>query len=222
MARVLFASWALLIFASRKAGVHARVSQIYMGESMARGVRRLARRATDADDHDEVALSGWLFADLILGLFIVFLGAVSIRYIVLPEPEVIDEVAEEGSGEGDALVCVTAMSNDWVQIEVPVSVAGDELLRITEERIAAAVALRDDVEADAVFPFAMFFGRPDAGTPDAQRPARGQQRAAQVRSVVLDGLPQRFENSAFRDFYTGAGNPDSVRLDLFPQVTVCR
>lgn len=194
---------------------------------MSRGLRRLSRRASDGDDHDEVALSGWLFADLILGLFIVFLGAVSIRYFTLPEPEpeILEEIAEgegDGDGDGDAVVCVTAMSNDWVQIEVPRGVAGEELLRITEERIAAALALRDDVEADAIFPFAMFFGRPDPGTAEGERAARGQERAAQVRAVVLDGLPGRFENTAFRDFFTGAGNSNSVRLDLFPQVTVCR
>ena len=188
---------------------------------VARVLRRRDRRAADADDHDEVALSGWLFADLILGLFIVFLGAVSIRYFVVPEPE--PEVAEESEeGLGEALVCVTAMSNDWVQIEVPRGVGSDELIRITEERIAAALTERDDIDEDAVFPFAMFFGRPEPGTPESQRPSRGQQNAAAVRSVVLDGLPARFENSAFRDFYTGAGDSSSVRLDLFPEVTVCR
>ena len=191
---------------------------------MARGLRRRARGGSDSDDHDEVALSGWLFADLILGLFIVFLGAVSIRYIALPdpEPEVEEEIAQEGEGEGEALICVTAMSNDWVQIEVPRGVGGDELLRITEERIAEALLKREDIAADAIFPFAMFFGRPDPGTPEGQRAARGQERAAQVRAVVLDGLPDRFENAAYRDFFTGTGNANDVRLDLFPQVTVCR
>lgn len=192
------------------------------GESlMARVLRRRGRRTAEADDHDEVALSGWLFADLILGLLIVFLGAVSVRAIVMPDPE--PEAAEEREeGLGEATVCVTAMSNDWVQIEVPRGVGGAELIRVTEERIAAALSERDDVDGDAVFPFAMFFGRPDPGTPDVQRPARGQQNAASVRSVVLDGLPGRFANSAFRDFYTGAGDASNVRLDLFPEVTVCR
>ena len=189
---------------------------------MARGLRRRSRAASGSDDHDEVALSGWLFADLILGLFIVFLGAVTIRYIAPPEPE--PEIEDESAGEGlgEELTCVTAMSSEVVEIEVPRGVGPVEMVRITEERIAAELAKRDDVEADAIFPFAMFFGRPDPGTAANDRASIGTTRAAQVRSVVLDGLPDRFVNTAYRDFFTSAGDTAAnVRLDLFPQVTVC-
>lgn len=192
---------------------------------MARGLRRRARGGSDSDDHDEVALSGWLFADLILGLFIVFLGAVSIRYIALPdpEPEVEEEIAQEGEGdgEGEALICITAMSPLAVEFEVPRNVSREELIRITSERIATEIDLRDDIESDAIFPFAIFWGRPDSDTPDGQRATLGVSRAAQVRGVVVEDLPDRFQNAVTRAYFRG-GPSNLVGLELFPQVTVCQ
>jgi hypothetical protein len=184
--------------------------------------RRTRSSAEGADEHDEVALSGWLFADLILGLFVVFIGAVSIRYFAPPaEP---DPVADEAAGEGEfeALDCRTAMSSTWVRIELPRNTPETELLRLAEERIARALQDRPEIAPDAIFPFVMFFGRPEPGTSAAAGPTQGRQFAAEMRGVVLQGLPGRFPASAFRDFYTAQGDSRSVMVDLFPEVTICQ
>jgi hypothetical protein len=187
-----------------------------------RSGRRRRASSTGTDDHDEVALSGWLFADLILGLFVVFIGAVSIRYLPPPpEPEVVTDIsgAEDETG---GLECRTAMSETWVRIELPRNTPAPELLRLAEERIARALLDRPEIAPDAIFPFVMFFGRPEPGTSAASGPTQGRQFASEMRTVVLAGLPNRFPTSGFRDFYTASGDSRSVMVDLFPEVTVCQ
>jgi hypothetical protein len=188
---------------------------------MARG-RRERSSDTGTDDHDEVALSGWLFADLFLGLFVVFIGAVGIRYVApAPEPEL---AAEEVGADSDTSVleCRTAMSETWVRIELPRNTPAPELLRLAEERIARALLDRPEIAPDAIFPFVMFFGRPEPGTSAASGPTQGRQFASEMRTVVLAGLPNRFSTSGFRDFYTASGDTRSVMVDLFPEVTICQ
>ena len=86
---------------------------------MVRISRRQRRKQSGLDEHYEVALSGWLFADLILGLFIVFLGAVTIRYVLPPEPEPeVEEALGVGEGGEDGLICETAMSREWVSLQL--------------------------------------------------------------------------------------------------------
>ena len=191
---------------------------------MVRLGRRSRHRQAGTDDHDEVALSGWLFADLILGLFIVFLGAVTIRYVLPPEPEPEPEIEEalgEGEGEGDGLICETAMSPEWVSLQLTRGAPIEQIIAEAEAQIADAVEAREDLDEDVVFPFALFFGRPEPGTPAGQRATQGTGFAAQMRARVLDAMPDRFPDSAYRDFY-GGGDTTKVGVDIFPEVTVCR
>ncbi len=167
-----------------------------------------------------MALSGWLFADLILGLLIVFLGAVSIRYLVPVETATAEDLAE-GEGDFEARECVTAMDPVWVQVELTRVAPLDQIMAETERQIAQAVEAREDLGPDVVFPFALFFGRPDAGTPSGGRALEGTRRAAEMREQLLDAMPDRFPSTAYRDFY-GPGDPGIVRVDMFPEVTVCR
>lgn len=195
-----------------------------MGDVMARISRRQRRKQSGSDEHDEVALSGWLFADLILGLLIVFLGAVTIRYVLPPEPEPEPEVEEAlGVGEGgdDGLICETAMSREWVSLQLTRGAPIAQIVAEAEEQIAVAVATRDDLEADVEFPFALFFGRPEPGTPAGQRATQGTGFAAQMRARLLEAMPDRFPDAAYRDFY-GGGDTMKVGVDIFPEVTVCR
>jgi hypothetical protein len=184
--------------------------------------RRAVARATEVHDEEGVALSGWLFADLLLGLMIVFLGAVTVKFVaplVEVAAEEVEEVATDGAG-GELLDCETAMSNITILIELPRNASQDEMLRIAEEEIQAAIGSRDDLADDVVFPFAMFFGRPEgASSPNDQ----GVRFAAATRAILLDGLPQRFgANTAYRDYFTRGGDARFVRAELFPQVLVCQ
>lgn len=183
---------------------------------------RSAARASEVHDEEGVALSGWLFADLLLGLMIVFLGAVTVKFvapIVEVATEEVEEVATDGA-DGGQLDCETGMSNNTVLIELPRNASEAEMLRIAEEEIQAAIASRDDLADDVKFLFVMFFGRPEgAGAPNDQ----GVRFAAATRAIVLDGLPQRFGASmAYRDYFTRGGDSRFVRAELFPQVLVCQ
>lgn len=192
---------------------------------MVRVAGRRRRRPSGADDHDEVALSGWLFADLILGLFIVFLGAVTIRYALPSEPELEPEPEPEeavaGDGDGEGLICETAMSPEWVSLALTRGAPIEQIIAEAEEQIADAVEAREDLDAEVVFPFALFFGRPEPGTPASNRAVQGTGFAAQMRARVLEAMPERFPDAAYRDFY-GGGDTTKVGVDIFPEVTVCR
>jgi hypothetical protein len=183
-----------------------------------RGSRgRSFARASEVHDEEGVALSGWLFADLLLGLMIVFLGAVTVKFVA-PLVDVAAEEVEQFEGEGEALDCVTAMSNDTILIELPRNGSNEEVLRIAEEGIRAAVAAREDLSDDVVFPFAMFFGRPEGAAAE-----QGVRFAAAMRGVLLDGLQERFDpNTVYRDYFTRVGDSRFVRAELFPQVLVCQ
>jgi hypothetical protein len=193
-----------------------------MGETMARLGRRARRRRAGSDDHDEVALSGWLFADLILGLFIVFLGAVTVRYVLPEEPEPeIGEAIGLADGQEDGLICETAMSPEWVSLQLTRGAPIEQIIAEAEAQIADAVEAREDLGEDVVFPFALFFGRPEPATPAGQRAVQGTGFAAQMRARVLEAMPERFPDAAYRDFY-GGGDTTRVGVDIFPEVTVCR
>lgn len=186
---------------------------------MRRLTGRALREQPSSDNRDEVALSGWLFADLILGLFIIFLGAVTVSYALPTQPE--PEIAELPEDDGDGLICQTAMSPDWVSLSLTRGAPIEQIIAEAEAQIADAVEAREDLDVDVVFPFALFFGRPEPGTPAASRAAQGTGFAAEMRARVLEAMPERFPDAAYRDFYSG-GDTTKVGIDIFPEVTICR
>lgn len=183
---------------------------------MARGVRG-RRTGVAGDDHDEVALSGWLFADLILGLLVVFLGAITIRYVAPPEEP---EVAEEEVEAEEPLICATALDSNSIEIDLPRNASTDELVALTEQAIATAIAERENLGEDATFPLAFFFGRPETSDP-SRRNGQASQFAREMSSRLLPAMPDRFEFTLHRD-YIGTGSSNFVQVELFPQVTNCR
>lgn len=165
------------------------------------------------DEDDVVGWSGWLYSDLLLGLFLVFLAAVSFR-IVLPaaaETDPQDQVEEVPEP------CAYAIDRESLLIELPLSLEGQELADEAERRLAVVLSERPDLgpPEDVTFGFVLAFGRAPSTNTGVAR-----QRAQTMLDRLVTALPERMAPSAGRPYWGGAGNEGIVEVEFFPLVGV--
>jgi len=185
---------------------------------MAQRVGRGRRRPAGREAHDDVGWAGWLYADLILGLFAVALGAITIPFLVAGAEE--EEPALPHTSEGTFVEnCVQAIDQNHVEIVVRRDLRGADLAAAVESQISAAVSERDELSSEVTFPFVIIFGRPDA-TNTGNRAAQGVARAREMRDAILPVLSDRLANAAERTYFEG-GDASVVRIEMFPLVDVC-
>jgi hypothetical protein len=187
---------------------------------MAHRALRGRRRTVTRDGHDDVGWAGWLYADLILGLFAVALGAITIPLVVMAGAD--DEEVPEASDSSEGVFvqnCVQAIDRNHVELVLRRDLRGAELAAAAESQISDAVREREELSSDVTFPFAIIFGRPDA-TNTSSRAAQGVARARDMRDVLLPALSDRLANVVERTYFEG-GDASVVRVELFPLVDVC-
>lgn len=189
--------------------------------SRVRGPRRGRGRSVSGEAHDDVAWAGWLYADLILGLFAVALGAITITLGVAAGAGEEDEVVLEAEEPEGFFVenCVQAIDPNHVELILRRDLRGDELVAAAEAQISAAVLEREELSADVTFPFIIVFGRPDA-TNSTTRAAQGVARAREMRDAIFPVLSGRLTNAVDRTYFEG-GDAAVVRIEMFPLVDVC-
>jgi hypothetical protein len=184
---------------------------------MSRGSSRTAN-ALD-DDENLLGLSGWVYSDLLLGIAIVFLAAVSFQAInpVVAESElVVEELEAEVEVEEIERSCTAGIGLNHIEVFIPYDLRGVPLLERVELSIETGLAdVYPDVDPNAAtFGFMLAFG----GSADS---GEGGARALASSEAVIALLPERFERVVSRAYWGGRGRElaGNVRLDLFPYIT---
>ncbi len=183
------------------------------------GRRTRGRGAFRPDDNEELlGLSGWVYSDLLLGVAIVFLAAVSFQAII---PALADggEPADEISGEGDlegleepVRECLAGIALEHIEIMLPRGLRGPELAERAMASISVEIDRQFDVDVESVtFGFMLAFG-------GATDPNQGIANARATSEALIELMPERFERVVARSYWGGRGS-DQVRLDLFPYIT---
>ena len=182
-------------------------------------MRRRSRHLEPLEDEENLlGLSGWVYSDLLLGIAVVFLAAVSFQ-AVIPVSADQDAVQEQSEGvveePADVRECIVGISVQHIEVLVGQSLRGAALAETVERQIREELATFEEIDAEtATFGLILAFG----GAEDANV---GAGRANGVVSDLLVHLPDRFVQVASRSLWGGrraelAGN---VRLDLFPYST---
>lgn len=185
------------------------------------GLRRGRGRSVTPEGHDDVGWAGWLYADLILGLFAVALGAITVTLSVAAGAGEEDEVLLEAEAPEGFFVenCVQAIDPNHVELVLRRDLRGAELVAAAESQIRTAVREREELSEDVTFPFVIVFGRPDA-TNTTTRAAQGVARAREMRDELFPVLSGRLANAVDRTYFEG-GDAAVVRIEMFPLVDVC-
>jgi len=186
---------------------------------MAQSGARSRRKSVTREGHDDVGWAGWLYADLILGLFAVALGAITVPLVLMAgaeekQPEDVD-ITEGVFVEN----CVQAIDPNHVELLLRRDLRGADLVSAAEAQIALAVQAREELSGDVTFPFVILFGRPDTAN-TSNRAAQGVARARDMRDSLLPALPDRLDGAVNRTYFEG-GDAAVIRIELFPLVDVC-
>lgn len=181
---------------------------------MGRGAR--GRGVFRPDDNEELlGLSGWVYSDLLLGVAVVFLAAVSFQAII-------PAVADGGEGtQSDSLEsvflepvreCLAGIALEHLEISLPRDLRGDALVKQVRESIALELRDLSDADPETVqFGFMLAFG----GSED---PNQGIGRARATSEQLIELMPQQFERAVSRSYWGGRSS-DRVRIDLFQYIT---
>jgi len=184
------------------------------------GRRTGGQRGFRGDDNDDLlGLSGWVYSDLLLGVAVVFLAAVSFQAIIPAIAEVASPEDAEQFDEGEGLdsqvrECLAGIALEHIEISLPRDLRGDALAQQAMASISTELRRQFDVDLDAdnvTFGFMLAFG-------GAEDPNQGISRARGTSEALVALMPERFERVVSRSYWGGRGN-DRVRLDLFPYIT---
>jgi hypothetical protein len=172
-------------------------------------VNRLGRQRSGRQAEGGVTpvhLAGWLFADLLLGVVIVVLGAYALVDAKPGSaPSAAASSATTGPGTGSSL---PGVSQRPYVVDVPVDTAA--LLRRDareEERLAAALTKRTEAIRSRHAGIVLTFGY----DPNI---ARGQRLAGTVNRVLESARPRVLEGAATRDLANLSGR-DRVRIEIY-------
>lgn len=181
---------------------------------------RRRRQQTSGDSEDLLGLSGWLYSDLLLGIAVVFLAAVSFETILPVVAEVpIEEVQEEVEPLEPETVelrqCLAGIALDHVEVFVARDLRGQALADAVMGRVQEALSDQAVIDPSAVtFGFMLAFG-------GAEDPNQGISYARAVSDSLIASMPERFERVVTRSYWGGrsADLSQRVRLDVFPYIT---
>lgn len=187
------------------------------------GRSKRSRRAAVNDEGEILGHAGWVYSDLLLGIAVVFLAAVSFQAI-LPVSVELDE-AGDGDGQAEELEevvetdpvsrqCLAGIALDHVEVLVSRDARGDDLARVALSQISGdLLAMGIDPET-VTFGFMLAFG-------GADDPNQGISRARSTSEALRAAMPQRFERVVSRSYWGGrsAELVNNVRIDLFPYIT---
>jgi hypothetical protein len=179
-----------------------------------RGSRPRARRT----EGDILGHAGWVYSDLLLGIAVVFLSAVSFQAIIPLAPE---DFSNDGDLEEQAIdieesepeACLAGISLVHIEVELPHALRGEELAERASSEMDRLLQQEFDqpLEGTTFGLMLVFGGHPDSGI--------GTARAARISDEILAVLPDPFEQVVTRAYWGGRGLGDRVRLDLFPYIT---
>ncbi len=184
------------------------------------GRRRGGSRRIRSDQNEELlGLSGWVYSDLLLGVAVVFLAAVSFQAIIPATADGDDVLELEQLGEGEEFdpgvrECIAGIALDHIEITLPRDLRGEALAERAMESIERELRRQFDVSLDSdnvTFGFMLAFG-------GAADPNQGISRARGTSEALIARMPERFERVVSRSYWGGRGS-DSVRIDLFPYIT---
>lgn len=183
--------------------------------------RRRSRAQPQQSDGEILGHAGWVYSDLLLGIAVVFLAAVSFQAILPLTAD--DLVAEEDllDGEGeleeveevDPGNCLAGISLVHIEVLLPHALRGQDLVETAStEMNRLLIDQFDQPLAETTFGLMLVFGgHPDSGI--------GTARAARMSEEILDLFPDYFQQVVTRSYWGGRGLGDQVRLDLFPYIT---
>lgn len=195
--------------------------------------RSRGRRQPVSEDHAElIGLSGWLYSDLLLGLAVVFLAAVSFTVVsdLLPDDREVQPPEGNGFEEGEEAPhngmevreCLAGMSQQEIEIVIPPNVAADDMASVASELIRQAWASQPLDQFEDVDPDSLTFGLMlSFGLFPLEERGRAAPTAVDVNATLKEVLPARFGQAVERAYWSTpeAGRPrGSVKIELFPWV----
>lgn len=173
-----------------------------------------------------MGLSGWLYTDLMLGLAVVFLGAVVITIPTFAEDE-----------DGDAVIVTTTTTTT-----IPVKLCTTLYTPYTERNLDLTVRYSvsdEELRAEFVAGLDILYSGLNARPENVQAGIRFDSSSTKIGMVLalssnVDGenkrvavetrerlfqlLPQIFDNTAFRDSYTTGVGGNQVAFEVFPLI----
>lgn len=182
------------------------------------GRSRRSRRLESRSEGDILGHAGWVYSDLLLGVAVVFLAAVSFPAIlpILPEAEdevePVDEAVEE---EVEPPTCLAGISLVHIEVLLEHTLRGSELAGVASREMDRLLRERFNQPLDeTTFGLMLAFGgHPDSGV--------GSSRAAGITDDIVQVLPDAFPQVVTRAYWGGSSSElaNRVRLDLFPYIT---
>jgi hypothetical protein len=187
------------------------------------GRSKRSRRTAVNDEGEILGHAGWVYSDLLLGIAVVFLAAVSFQAI-LPVSVELDE-AGDGDGQAEELdevvetdpvsrQCLAGIALDHVEVLVSRETRGEDLARVALSQISGDLLAMGINPETVTFGFMLAFG-------GADDPNQGISRARSTSEALRAAMPQRFERVVSRSYWGGrsAELVNNVRIDLFPYIT---
>lgn len=182
------------------------------------GRSRRRRSGSRHSDGEILGYAGWVYSDLLLGIAIVFLAAVSFQAIlpISSEELVADEDPPEDEGafeEPEPASCLAGISLVHIEVLLPHTLRGPELVDVASREMDRLLVEEFDkpLEETAFGLMLVFAGHPDSSV--------GTARAAKMSDEILAVFPDPFQQVVTRAYWGGRALGDQVRLDLFPYIT---
>lgn len=189
-------------------------------------IRRRRRGSTESEHDEAMGLSGWLYTDLMLGLVVVFLGAVVVTAPIMIEDE-----------DGDTVIVTTTTTTT-----IPVELCTTLYTPYTERNLDLTVrysASDEELKAEFIAGLDSLYAQLNARPENVEAGVRFDSSATKIGMVLalssnVDGenkrvavetrerlfqlLPQIFDNTAFRDSYTTGVGGSQVAFEVFPLI----
>ncbi len=187
------------------------------GSFVAARHRRRSLRRSPAPGDDGLSFAGWMYADVLLALFVVALAAVPIASAAAGDGTVTPTSTTTTAPTTVAPVpstttpppewCDSVSVNDAFEIRIP----ADENF-IDQFQLAYAAALEQrGLAPDQQVGFALAFRGPDIGV--------GTREARRSMSELSAALPQIFGRSAWRGYGDRQLGANEIRLEVFPLIS---
>lgn len=181
---------------------------------------RRRRSKSRQSDGEILGQAGWVYSDLLLGIAIVFLSAVSFQAIPpLAAGDLVTEAEEEALGgegeleEAEPARCLAGISLIHIEVLLPHALRGQDLLESASREMDRLLMeeFGQPLEETTFGLMLVFGGHPESDI--------GTTRAVRMLDEILSVFPDPFQQVVTRSYWGGRGLGNQVRLDLFPYVT---